>query len=61
MEDPLGDDITEDFAFSLTSLAAAQEAVERAGISPHKLRDELANSDLLVFNLEEMVEELGDT
>ena len=35
--------------------------MERAGISPHKLRDELANPDLLVFSLEEMVEELGDT
>ena len=35
--------------------------MERAGISQRQLRMELGNPDLLVFSLEEMVEDLGET
>ena len=54
-------DGAEEFSFSLTSLAMAQEAVERAGIPPHQLRRELSKPDLLVYSLEELVEDLGET
>ena len=52
---------TEDPTFPLTSLAMAQEALERAGISSHRLRSELGKPDLLVYSLEELVEDLGET
>ena len=54
------DEPTPDFSFSLTSLAAAQGALERAGITPKQLREELDSPDLLAYTLEDMVETLGE-